>query len=206
MNESGTLPAGITFNTGTGILGGNPAAGSGGAYAVTFSAQNTGGTTTQHFTLVVNQPPAVTPPANIVTNAANGVCSLPAVTFAASASGYPTPVISYQLAGGAIFSPVTFPVGTNVVTCTATNLVGTNSSSFTVTVSAGAAPRLNVVKSGGTVLVSWPTNFTCYSLQTSSSLRSNQWQNFSGIVGAAAGNFIVTNGVSGTNVFFRLVH
>ena len=206
LSENGALPGGVTFNAATGILSGTPAAGSGGIHAVTFTAANSGGTNTQNFTLTVDQRPAVTPPANVVASATNGVCLLPSISFAASASGYPAPVVSYQLNSGTIASPTAFPLGTNVVTCTATNSVGTNSGNFTVTVLPGAAPQLNVIKSSGTMFVSWPTNFTCYSLQTASALASNQWHNFGGIIGTNGGNFIVTNGIPGTNIFFRLAH
>ena len=206
LSESGALPSGVTFTAATGVLSGTPASGSYGVYPITFSAENAGGTTTQPFTLTVDQKPTITPPANVLTNAANGVCSLPAISFAANASGYPAPAISYQLNGGTIISPTTFPLGSNVVTCTATNSVGTNSGNFTVTVLPGAEPRLNVVESGGKVFVSWPTNFNCYSLEVASALASNQWHAFSGFVGTNAGDFIVTNRISVTNAFFRLAH
>ncbi len=204
--ESGALPGGVTFNTANGLLSGIPAIGSGGVYPVTFSAQNSGGTTPQTFTLTVDQQPSITPPANVVTNAANGVCTLPVISFAASATGYPAPVINCQLGSSAITSPTAFPLGTNIVTCTATNSVGTNSGNFTVTVLPGTAPQLTVVNSGGNVLVLWPTNFNCYSLQTAPVLASNQWQDFSGIVGIIGTNFVATNAVSGSNAFFQLAH
>ena len=58
---TGTLPTGVTFNTGTGVLSGTPAAGTGGSYPVTITATNgVGSNATQNFTLKVNQPAAIT--------------------------------------------------------------------------------------------------------------------------------------------------
>src|SRR5260221_4346328 len=55
------LPAGVTFvnnGNGTGTLPGTPNAGTGGTYAITFTATNVvGSTPAQTFTLTVNQPP-----------------------------------------------------------------------------------------------------------------------------------------------------
>ena len=55
------LPAGVTFvdnGNGTGTLSGTPAAGTGGTYAITFTATNgVGSTAPQAFTLTVNGPP-----------------------------------------------------------------------------------------------------------------------------------------------------
>ena len=54
LSEAGTLPSGVTFNTSTGVLGGTPAAGTGGSYPITFTAHNGVGTdATQNFTLTV---------------------------------------------------------------------------------------------------------------------------------------------------------
>jgi hypothetical protein len=50
---SGHLPSGVTFNAGTGVLSGTPAHATNGIYAITISATNAGGTTTQSFTLTV---------------------------------------------------------------------------------------------------------------------------------------------------------
>jgi len=66
LSESGPLPSGVTFAA-TGVLSGTPAAGTGGTYLITFTAQNGVGTNaTQSFTLTVIQGQSsctpVTPP------------------------------------------------------------------------------------------------------------------------------------------------
>jgi Putative Ig domain len=54
--ESGTLPAGVTFNPATDVLGGTPAVGTDGSYSITFIGSNTIGSTSQAFTLTINSP------------------------------------------------------------------------------------------------------------------------------------------------------
>ena len=56
ITKTGPLPGGVTFTTkndGTATLSGKPAAGTGGTYPITISADNSAGTTTQKFTLTV---------------------------------------------------------------------------------------------------------------------------------------------------------
>ena len=60
VTRSGTLPAGVSFSNngnGTATLTGTPTAASAGTYPVTFTAANTGGTTTQSFVLTVTGAP-----------------------------------------------------------------------------------------------------------------------------------------------------
>jgi hypothetical protein len=64
LTRTGTLPAGVTFTdngNGTATLAGTPAAGSGGSYALTFTASNgIDAPAIQSFTLTVNEAPAIT--------------------------------------------------------------------------------------------------------------------------------------------------
>jgi hypothetical protein len=64
LSESEPLPAGVTFTDngdGTGILAGTPAAGSGGEYTFTITADNGAGPdATQTFTLTVDEAPSIT--------------------------------------------------------------------------------------------------------------------------------------------------
>src|SRR5581483_10969839 len=65
LGQTGTLPAGISFNAASGVLGGTPAANTGGNYALTFTAANgVGSNSSQSFTLTINQAPAITSPNN----------------------------------------------------------------------------------------------------------------------------------------------
>src|SRR4029077_11256844 len=94
------LPSGVTFvdnGNGTGTLAGTPASGSGGTYAITFTA---GSSPAQSFTLTVNQAPAITSSnATMFTSGAAG-------TFTVTTTGFPTPAITRG--GVALPSGVTF--------------------------------------------------------------------------------------------------
>ena len=97
------LPAGVTFvdnGNGTGTLSGTPAAGTGGTYAISFTATNTiGASAPQAFTLTVNGPPSITS-ANTTTFTAG----TPG-TFTVTAIGSPTPAIAVS---GSLPAGVTF--------------------------------------------------------------------------------------------------
>jgi Big-like domain-containing protein/putative Ig domain-containing protein len=96
------LPAGVTFvdnGGGTGTLSGTPAAGTSGTYAITFTATSAAGSTTQNFTLTVNQAPAITSP-NATTFVVGQLGS-----FLVTTTGFPAPSI---IEGGALPANVGF--------------------------------------------------------------------------------------------------
>jgi large repetitive protein len=142
LSESGALPSGVTFNAGTGVLSGTPAAGTGGSYPITFTGHNgVGADATQAFTLSVNQTSSITSAAS-ATFAAGAAGS-----FTVTATGSPAPTVSES---GALPAGVTFNTGTSVlsgtpaagaggnypITLTASNGVGSNATqSFLLTVS-----------------------------------------------------------------------
>jgi len=123
LSESGALPSGVTFNTGTGVLSGTPAAGSGGTYNLTFTATNGIGTpATQSFTLTVDQSAAITSP-----NAVSYTVGV-AGTFSVAATGFPAPTLSET---GSLPSGVTFTAGTGVLAGTpAAGTAGTYNLTF----------------------------------------------------------------------------
>ena len=206
LSRSGALPAGVNFTPATGALTGTPAAGTGGTYPLVFTATNSTGTNTQNFTLTVNQSPLVNCPSDVTTNAAGGVCQPPSIAFAATASGFPTPTIIYHLGASTITSPTTFPIGTNLVAVTATNSVGTNSCSFTVTVQPGPAPLLAISATATNAVLSWSNSYSCYALQSASVLSSNNWSNVSGQFSTNGGIISITNNAPTGSVFYRLAH
>jgi len=221
LSVAGTLPTGVTFNSGTGVLSGNPAAGTGGIYPVTFTAHNgVGADGSQGFTLTVNEAPGINCQEDISTNSPGGICS-PSVSFAASAGGFPMPVINYQFGGGAIVSPAAFPLGTNLVTVTATNSAGTNTCSFTVTVLKGPLPVMTIkpfqyvfayylTNKQGQVLavsnfvsaqMSWPAGASCFLLQSS----TNSLAGWTTIPTGPSNTLNVPFDSSKTAVFYRLI-
>jgi large repetitive protein len=108
--ETGTLPAGVAFNSSTGVLGGTPLAGSGGTYALTFTPTNTVATgPTQSFTLVVDEAPAITS-----ANSATFPVGAPS-TFTVTASGFPAATIAEA---GTLPNGVSFNSSTGVLSGT----------------------------------------------------------------------------------------
>jgi len=200
-----TLPGNVTFNAGTGILGGTPSTAAGGVFTLNFKAHNGVGTdAAQVFTLTVLSPPAITCPADVLTNAAAGVCLAPSISFAANAAGYPAPSVIYTLNSATITSPFQFQVGASFVTTTAASSSGTNTCGFTVTVAPGPEPTLNIAKTATNAVVSWPTNYSCYRLQYVTNLSALNWSNYPGPFATNGANIVVSNNASVSNRFFRL--
>jgi hypothetical protein len=143
LSETGALPNGVLFDASTGVLSGMPAAGTGGAYALSFSANNgVGSPAVQSFTLTVDQAPAITS-ANTTQEI---VFSQGA--FTVLATGFPKPALSIT---GTLPQGITFDTATGVLggtptspksfgkfplTFTASNGVGSNATqSFELNVS-----------------------------------------------------------------------
>lgn len=151
LTETSPLPAGVTFadnHNGTATLAGTPAAGTGGKYAITINTSNSSGSTSQSFTLNVDQAPAITS-ANSATFAVGTAGS-----FTVTTTGFP---VASLTDAGALPSGVTFTsngngtatlsgtpaagsAGTYTLTFTATNGVGTPATqTFTLSVGAGSS-------------------------------------------------------------------
>jgi hypothetical protein len=122
LTESGALPTGVTFTpeAGTATIGGTPAHGTGGSYALKLTASNGNSpNATQTFTVAVDQPPTITSAAST---------SFPvrgAGSFHATATGYPTP--TFALTSGSLPAGVTFSASgllSGTVTSTGTYTFG----------------------------------------------------------------------------------
>ena len=165
------LPAGLVFvdnGNGTGTLSGTPGAGTGGTYAITFTATNTvGATAPQAFTLTVRQPPAITSAASTAFTV--GVAG----SFTVTTTGFPTPGITrtgVALPGGVTFTdngdgtgtlsgtPAAGTAGSYAITFTAANGAVPNAvQAFTLTVQ--QAPAITSAAST-TFTVGTPGTFT----------------------------------------------
>jgi large repetitive protein len=164
LSETGALPAGVTFNTSTGILSGTAGPATGGTYPISFTAHNgVGADAVQSFTLTVNQAPVITS-ANTVTFVVGT-----AGTFTVTSTGPPSPTLSEA---GALPSGVTFNASTGVlsgtpgpgtsgsypITFTAHNVVSPDAiQSFTLKVN--QAPSITSASST-TFTVATPGTFT----------------------------------------------
>jgi hypothetical protein len=141
LSESGTLPSGITFTPSSGVLGGIPGAATGGAYPITFTAHNAAGSDAiQHFTLTVNQGPAITSANNTTFTVGTAgsftvtATGTPAPTFAESGS-LPTGVTLNTTTGVLSGTPAASTAATYPITFTAHNGVGADATqSFALTV------------------------------------------------------------------------
>ena len=106
ITETGALPSGVSFEPGlpgSASITGFAGAHTGGTYTITLKAKGAG-TTTQSFTLTVDQPPAITTAASA--NATIGT----AFSFKVKSSGFPVSVLSES---GALPSGVTFTAKSN---------------------------------------------------------------------------------------------
>lgn len=147
LSMTGALPAGVTFNAGTGVLSGTPAAGTAGSYPLTFTAANgVVPNATQSFTLTVNQTVAITS-ANAATFTVGTVGSftittsaIPTATNISIAGALPAGVTlgATSGTGTAVLSgtPAAGTAGTYVVTITASNggVTPNGTQTFTLTV------------------------------------------------------------------------
>ncbi|HTC64977.1 MAG TPA: putative Ig domain-containing protein [Candidatus Saccharimonadales bacterium] len=133
LSETGALPMGLSFANnanGTGALSGTPAAGTGGTYPITITAQNgVGAASTQNFTLAVNQSATITSASNAALILGNQG------SFNVTATGYPASTISESgnLPAGILFNAATgtlsgTPTVTGIypITFTAHNGIGTD--------------------------------------------------------------------------------
>ncbi|MDQ6610684.1 MAG: T9SS type A sorting domain-containing protein, partial [Bacteroidota bacterium] len=105
--------------------------------------------------IIPNIPAAITCPPNVVLSNTPGLCSR-SVSFAATATGNPSPAITYKIGTTTISSPYNFPVGTTTVTATAMNTAGAASCSFTVTINDTEAPKVTNMSANPDNL--WPPN------------------------------------------------
>jgi len=132
LARTGTLPSGVTFtanSNGTATLAGTPAASAKGPYLVTLTAKNSTGTTSQAFTLTVDNVPSFTSAATLTETAGT------AFTFTVATAGYPTPTLTSG----------TLPAGMSFVD----NGNGTGSLAGTTAVGAGVYPVTVTAANGG---------------------------------------------------------
>jgi hypothetical protein len=149
FGETGSLPAGLTFNSSTGVLSGTPSAGAGGSYSVTLTASNgVGQQVSQNFTITIDQAAAIT--------SANGTAFSvgSAGSFNVTATGFPGVTfgesgalpsgVNFNAATGTLSGmPAAATSGTYHLTFTANNGVGQQASqSFTLTVQSAQASKL----------------------------------------------------------------
>jgi hypothetical protein len=136
-------PVGLAFNSAGDLFEGD--FGSGNIYEFTPAGAKstfTSGLSQPAFLAFQSQTLVINCPGDIITNNAPGHCSA-TVAFAATTTSSPPATLVYTLGGSVITSPFPFPVGTNVVTCIASNPVGSTTCGFTVLVRDVVPPMIN---------------------------------------------------------------
>jgi regulation of enolase protein 1 (concanavalin A-like superfamily) len=137
------LPAGLSVNTGTGVITGTP---TGAGTTGTISATNAAGTGSAALTITIAAPPTNPPVINSALTASGSVGS--AFSYQITASNSPTSYNATGLPAGlavntltGVISGIPTGTGTPTVTISATNAIGTGSASLALTVlSAGGLP------------------------------------------------------------------
>ncbi|MCX7993891.1 MAG: HYR domain-containing protein, partial [Fimbriimonadales bacterium] len=103
-----------------------------------------GSATTNAAILTVNTTPSINCPSSITVNNDAGQCYAQVnLNSYVSASGTPTPTITYTVNGNPISAIHNFPVGATTVVATATNSCGSTTCSFTVTVIDNTPPTVS---------------------------------------------------------------
>jgi beta-propeller repeat-containing protein/putative Ig domain-containing protein len=144
LSETGTLPTGVTFTAGTGVLAGTPAAGTaaGGPYAITFTAHNTTApNATQNFTLNVNPAPALTVAKTHTGTFTQGGTGTWLINVSNTATGSTTTsglTVTDTLPAGYTKASISGTgwscAGTNSLTCTSTSTVAGGAAYPTLTI------------------------------------------------------------------------
>jgi hypothetical protein len=144
----GNIPSWLTFTNngnGTGTLSGTPSMANLGMHPVSLKLDDTyhhdySPRVSQDFVIDVSgRLPLIVSPGNQTAVVAAGTCGAVVNFTATDSEGIPASTITYSIAPGSVF-----PVGTTTVTATATNIVGSSQTSFTVTVNDNELPIVNV--------------------------------------------------------------
>jgi hypothetical protein len=161
------LPAGLSVNTGTGLIAGTPTAP--GTSTVTLSATNSAGSGTATLTLTVAQaPPVVTS-----TTTANGTVGV-AFTYQITATNIPTSYGASGLPAGlavntgtGLISGTPTAAGTSTVTVIATNSTGSGNATLTLTVTPPPPVVTSATTASGTVGTAFTYQITATNTPTS---------------------------------------
>jgi N-acetylneuraminic acid mutarotase len=152
LNETGTLPAGVTFNPATGVLSGTPAAVAAGTYTISFTATNgVAPAATQNFTLTVNY--ANTTPSLSVSTLGDGsvtrAATLNITGTATSVNGIKSLTVNgspltVNAGTGSFSTAITLAEGANTISVVATDMANqTTSDTRTITLDT-QAPVLTI--------------------------------------------------------------
>jgi hypothetical protein len=94
---------------------------------------------------------------------------------------------------------------TEIITIQVSSAAGA-SYNLDATLYASPVPVLAIIRSGGNVVLTWPTNAAGFTLQSTTNLASSVWSTNLPSPVVVNTNKVVTNAISGTQKFYRLSH
>ncbi len=161
------LPAGLSINTGTGLISGTPTAA--GTSTVTLSATNSAGSGTATLTLTV----APAPPVVTSATTASGTVGVP-FTYQITATNTPTSYGASGLPAGlavntgtGLISGTPTAAGTSTVTVSATNSAGSGNATLTLTIAPAPPVITSATTAGGTAGTPFTYQITATNTPTS---------------------------------------
>ena len=161
------LPAGLTVNSGTGMVSGTPTAA--GTSTVTLSATNSGGTGNATLTLTINVAAPVITSATTVNGTTGSAFSYQIMATNAPtsyrATGLPTGLTVNS--GTGMVSGTPTAAGTSMVTLSATNTGGTGNATLTLTINVAAPAITSATTASGTVGSAFSYQITATNTPTS---------------------------------------
>lgn len=204
------LPGGLTLNTATGAITGTPT--NAGVYAVTITAANTTGQTTNTLTIVIYSGAAPVPVISsaLAASGAMGVY----FTYAITAVNNPTGFFAIGLPVGLSFNPAngviegaSLVVGTFNVTIRASNEGGTGSTNLVLTIGPEPTPQLTTAWTQNGLQLSFLALANHhYTVQRNDNLaNASNWTDlFTNIAGSGRIQTVTDAATNAPNYFYRL--
>jgi hypothetical protein len=195
------LPDGMTFEAGHGWIGNTPSVS--GVFIVTVSVStNNSPVLTKRYPLMVAPAGVVLPPHSAMDTSVSPTNGGTAVGDGIYTNGTTATLVATPSAG---FNFVNWTENGAVVS-TSASYTFTNIINQSLVANFVAAPSLSLVKQPQALVLAWPTNFSRFTLQQNSDLRTTNWSKAAEAVSPVGTNYqstiLTTNGPR----FFRLMH
>jgi Divergent InlB B-repeat domain len=195
------LPAGMYFDTANGWVWNTPS--TSGVFLVTISVSTSNRPVlTKHYPLMVAPTGVVLPPHSSVDTSVSPANGGTASGDGVYTNGTTATVVATASAG---FKLVNWTEN-GVVVGTLASYTFTNIINQSLVANFVPAPTLSVTKQPNALLLAWPTNFSGFTLQQISNLKTNNWGTAAEPVGTVGTNHQATVLTTNGPRFFRLMH